>query len=47
MKTPLDEIFKSMTSLQKELNHENKNIIKQRNLEKIENYLKMKKNKQK
>ncbi len=47
MKTPLDEIFKSLTSLQENLNEENKKNIKQRNLDKIENYLKMKRNKQK
>ena len=43
MKTPLDEIFGSISSLQKELNQENKKNIKQRNLQKIENYLKTKK----
>jgi hypothetical protein len=47
MKSPLDEIFKSLTSLQENLNEENKKNIKQRNLDKIENYLKMKKNNRK
>ena len=47
MKTPLDEIFKSMTSLQKELTEQNKVNIKQKNIMKIENYLKIKRNNQK
>jgi len=47
MKTPLEELFNSMSSLQKELNQENKKNIKQRNLQKIENYLKTKRNNQK
>jgi hypothetical protein len=45
--SPMNEIFKSLTSLQNELNEQNKVNIKQRNLEKIENYLKIKRNKQK
>jgi len=47
MKSPLDEIFKSLTSLQENLNEENKKNIKQRNLDKMKNYLKMKKNNRK
>ena len=43
-KLPMDEIFKSLTSLQDELNEQRKITIKQKNIMKIENYLKIKKN---
>ena len=43
-KSPMDEIFKSLTSLQEELNEQRKITIKQKNIMKIENYLKTKKN---
>jgi len=39
MKTPLDEIFKSLTSLQEELNEQNKLNIKEKNLEKVKQFL--------
>jgi hypothetical protein len=39
MKSPLDEIFKSLTSLQEELNEQNKINVKQRNLEKVKQFL--------
>lgn len=42
--TPMDEIFKSMTSLQEELTEQRKITIKQKNIMKIENYLKSKRN---
>lgn len=44
IKSPMDEIFKSLTSLQEELNIQNKVNIKQKNLLKIEKYLKTKRN---
>jgi len=37
--TPMNEIFKSLTSLQEELNEQNKVNIKQRNLEKVKQFL--------
>jgi hypothetical protein len=37
--TPMNEIFKSLTSLQEELNEQNKVNIKQKNLEKVKNFL--------
>lgn len=39
MKTPLNEIFSSISSLQKELNQENKQTVKERNLKKINQFL--------
>jgi hypothetical protein len=43
MKTPINEIFKSLTSLKDELNEQNKINVKQRNLEKVKQFLKKKK----
>lgn len=42
MKSPLDEIFKSLTSLQGELNEQNKENVKKSNLEKVNNFIKKK-----
>jgi hypothetical protein len=42
--TPMNEIFKSLTSLQKELNEQNKVNIKEKNLEKVKQFLLEKKN---
>lgn len=42
MNSPLNEIFKSLTSLQKELNEQNKENIKKKNLEKVNNFIKKK-----
>jgi hypothetical protein len=39
MKSPLDEIFKSLGSLKEELNEQNKLNVKQKNLEKIKQFL--------
>jgi hypothetical protein len=39
MKSPLDEIFKSLGSLQEELNEQNKVNVKQKNLEKVKQFL--------
>ena len=39
MKSPLDEIFKSLGSLKEELNEQNKVTVKKRNLEKVKRFL--------
>jgi hypothetical protein len=39
MKSPLDEIFKSLSSLKEELNEQNKVNVKKRNLEKVKQFL--------
>ena len=39
MKSPLDEIFKSLGLLQEELNEQNKVNVKKRNLEKVKQFL--------
>jgi hypothetical protein len=46
-RTPINEIFKSLTSLQEELNQQKKETIKQKNLMKVQNFIKMKRNNQK
>jgi hypothetical protein len=43
MNSPVNEIFKSLTSLQEELNEQNKENIKRKNLEKVKQFLKKKK----
>jgi hypothetical protein len=39
MKSPIDEIFKSLDSLKEELNEQNKVNVKKRNLEKVKQFL--------
>ncbi len=39
MKTPLDELFNSFNNLKKELNEQNKENIKRKNLEKVKQFL--------
>jgi len=46
MKTPLDQLFNSFNNLKKELNEQNKENIKRKNLEKVQNFIKKKKNNQ-
>jgi hypothetical protein len=45
--TPMNEIFKSLTSLQEELTEQKKLTIKETNLMKVQNFIKNKQNKQK
>jgi hypothetical protein len=47
MNSPVNQIFKSLTSLQEELNQQKKETIKQKNLMKVQNFIKMKRNNQK
>jgi hypothetical protein len=42
MKTPLDELFNSFNNLKKELNEQNKENVKKKNLEKVNNFIKKK-----
>ena len=44
--TPLNEIFKSLTSLQEELNEQRKINVKETNLMKVQNFIKNRKNNQ-
>ena len=44
--TPMNEIFKSLTSLQEELTEQRKITIKESNLIKVQNFFKNKKNNQ-
>lgn len=44
--TPLNEIFKSLTSLQEELTEQRKLTIKESNLMKVQNFIKKRKNNQ-
>jgi hypothetical protein len=46
IETPMNEIFKSLTSLQEELTEQRKVTIKETNLMKVQNFIKMKKNNQ-
>jgi hypothetical protein len=46
MKTPLEELFSSFNNLKKELTTQNKENIKRRNLEKVQNFIKKRKNNQ-
>jgi hypothetical protein len=46
MKTPLEQLFNSFNNLKKELNEQNKENIKRRNLEKVQNFIKKRKNNQ-
>ena len=39
IETPMNEIFKSLTSLQKELNDQNKETVKKKNLQKVKQFL--------
>jgi hypothetical protein len=41
-KTPLDELFNSFNNLKKELNEQNKENVKKKNLEKVNNFIKKK-----
>ena len=43
----MNEIFKSLTSLQEELNKQKKISVKETNLMKVQNFIKMKRNNQK
>jgi hypothetical protein len=42
MKTPLEELFNSFDNLKKELNEQNKENVKKKNLEKVNNFIKKK-----
>jgi hypothetical protein len=42
MKSPLEEIFNSFNNLKKELNEQNKENVKKKNLEKVNNFIKKK-----
>jgi len=42
MKTPLEELFNSFNNLKKELNEQNKENVKKKNLEKVNNFIKKK-----
>lgn len=42
MKTPLEELFNSFNNLKKELNEQNKENVKRKNLEKVNNFIKKK-----
>ena len=44
--TPMNEIFKSLTSLQEELTEQRKITIKESNLMKVQNFIKNRKNNQ-
>jgi hypothetical protein len=46
MKTPLEQLFNSFNNLKKELNEQNKENIKRKNLEKVQNFIKKRKNNQ-
>ena len=46
MKTPMNEIFNSLTSLQEELTEQRKVTIKESNLMKVQNFIKKRKNNQ-
>ena len=46
MKTPLEQLFKSFNNLKKELSEQNKENIKRKNLEKVQNFIKKRKNNQ-
>jgi hypothetical protein len=46
IKTPMNEIFKSLTSLQEELTEQRKETIKETNLMKVQNFIKNRKNNQ-
>lgn len=46
MKTPLEQLLNSFNNLKKELNEQNKENIKRKNLEKVQNFIKNRKNNQ-
>ncbi len=46
MNSAINEIFKSLTSLQEELNKQRKLTIKETNLMKVQNFIKNRKNNQ-
>jgi hypothetical protein len=46
IETPMNEIFNSLTSLQEELTEQRKETIKESNLMKVQNFIKMKRNNQ-